>query len=390
MVSPQKVAWDIVEAGLTSLLRALAVVLPALALLQVLANASDYRQPVVAVLVWLVVLGAGTWLVPRSRAGRLTTGETAAAIVIAVTAVAAIGAVHRADSDPGNVNLAVLGTVWLLALVVMSHSARVWIPVALLVFAVEGALLFHGQGLNRLSLSQLGAAGYIIAAVLIAFAALRPTLDTHVTMAVRQAALANRAAAERAAAAAIKQERRGRLAVLEEEALPLLRGIADGRLDPADAGVREQCARHAAVLRDVLTDGAPRGASGGGPGGTPGGELLTALQPTLRAAGARGLPVTVQLIGDPGSPAAPIARAVLAAIEAVLGALPPHQTRLTVLAAGDDIELYLIFSAPLRATPDLTGVGNDVPAAAGWHVALNVTETGGGFLEVSWRKDGAA
>ncbi len=390
MVSPQKAAWDTVEAGLTSLLRALAVVLPSLALLQVLANARDYRQPVVAVLVWLAVLGAGTWLVPRSRAGGLTTAETAAAIAIAVAAVAAIGAVHRPDSDPGHVNLAVLGTVWLLALVVMSHSARVWIPVALLVFAVEGALLFHGQGLNRLSLSQLGAAGYIIAAVLIAFAALRPTLDTHVTMAVRQAALANRAAAERAAAAAIKQERRGRLAVLEEEALPLLRGIADGTLDPADAGVREQCARHAAVLRDVLTDGAPRGASGGGPGGTPGGELLTALQPTLRAAGARGLPVTVQLIGDPGSPAAPIARAVLAAIEAVLGALPPHQTRLTVLAAGDDIELYLIFSAPLRATPDLTGVGNDVPAAAGWHVALNVTETGGGFLEVSWRKDGAA
>jgi hypothetical protein len=386
MVSPQKAAWDTVEAGLTSLLRALAVVLPSLALLQVLADAHDYRQPVVAVLVWLAVLGAGTWLVPRSRAGGLTTGETAAAIAIAVAAVAAIGAVHRPDSDPGHVNLAVLGTVWLLALVVMSHSARVWIPVALLVFAVEGALLFYGQGLNRLSLSQLGAAGYIIAAVLIAFAALRPTLDTHVTMAVRQAALANRAAAERAAAAAIKQERRGRLAVLEEEALPLLRGIADGTLDPADAGVREQCARHAAVLRDVLTDGAPPGA----PGGVPGGELLATLQPTLRAAGARGLPVTVQPIGDPGSPAPPIARAVRAAIEAVLGALPPHQTRLTVLAAGDDIELYLIFSAPLRATPDLTGVGNDVPAAACWHAALNVTETGGGFLEVSWRKDGAA
>ena len=386
MVSPQKAAWDTVEAGLTSLLRALAVVLPSLALLQVLADARDYRQPVVAVLVWLAVLGAGTWLVPRSRPGGLTTGETAAAIAIAVAAVAVIGAVHRPDSDPGHVNLAVLGTVWLLALVAMSHSARVWIPVALLVFAVEGALLFHGQGLNRLSLSQLGAAGYIIAAVLIAFAALRPTLDTHVTMAVRQAALANRAAAERAAAAAIKQERRGRLAVLEEEALPLLRGIADGTLDPADAGVREQCARHAAVLRNALTDGAPEG----GPDGAPGGGLVATLQPTLRAAGVRGLPVTVQVIGDPGSPSPPIARAVLAVIGAVLGALPPHQARLTVLAAGDDIELYLIFSAPMRTTPDLTRIGNDVPAAACWHAALNVTETGEGFLEVSWRKDDAA
>jgi hypothetical protein len=378
MVSPQKAAWDTVEAGLTSLLRALAVVLPSLALLQVLANARDYRQPAVAVLVWLAVLAAGTWLVPRSRAGRLATGETAAAIAIAVAAMAAIGAVHRAHSEPGNVNLAVLGTVWLLALVVMSHSARVWIPVALLLFAVEGALVLREQGLNRLSLSQLGAAGYIIAAILIAFAALRPTLDTHVTMAVRQAALASRAAAERAAAAAIKQERRGRLAVLEGEALPLLRGIADGTLDPADSGVREQCARHAAVLRDALTDGAP------------GGELVATLQPTLRAAGARGLPVTVQLIGEAGTPPPLVARAVLATVDAVLGALPPHQAALTVLAAGDDIELYLTFDAPPRSAPDLTRFGRDVPAAARWHAALSVTESGGGFLEVSWRKDGAA
>src|SRR5487761_1054101 len=338
MVSPQQAAWDTVEAGLTSLLRALALVLPGLALLQVLADARDYRQPVVA----------------------------------------AIGAVHRAHGDPGNVNLAVLGTVWLLALVVMSHSARAWIPVALLLFAVEGALVLREQGLNRLSLSQLGAAGYIIAAILIAFAALRPTLDTHVTMAVRQAALASRAAAERAAAAAIKQERRGRLAVLEEEALPLLRGIADGTLDPADPGVREQCARHAAVLRDALTDGAP------------GGELVAALQPTLRAAGARGLPVTVQLIGEAGTPPPLVARAVLATVDAVLGALPPHQAALTVLAAGDDIELYLTFDAPPRSAPDLTRFGRDLPAAARWDAALSVTETGGGFLEVSWRKDGAA
>jgi hypothetical protein len=378
MVSPQQAAWDTVEAGLTSLLRALALVLPSLALLQVLADARDYRQPAVAVLVWLAVLGAGSWLVPRSRAGGLSTRETAAAIAIAAAAVAAIGAVHRAHGDPGNVNLAVLGTAWLLALVVMSHSARVWIPVALLVFAVEGAVVFREQGLNRLSMSQLGAAGYIIAAILIAFAALRPTLDTHVTMAVRQAALASRAAAERAAAAAIKQERRGRLAVLEEEALPLLRGIADGTLDPADPGVREQCARHAAVLRDALTDGPP------------GGEVLATLQPTLRAAGARGLPVTVQFIGDPGTPPPPVARAVLETVDAVLGALPPHQAVLTVLADGDDIELYLNFSAPLRTTPDLTRVGNDVPAAARWQAALNVTETGAGFLEISWRRDGAA
>jgi hypothetical protein len=240
-------------------------------------------------------------------------------------------------------------------------------------------VVFHGQGLTPLSFSKLAAAGYIIAAILIAFAALRPTLDTHVTMAVRQAALASRAAAERAAAAAIKQERRGRLAVLEEEALPLLRGIADGTLDPADPGVREQCARHAAVLRNALSDGGP------------GGEVVAALQPALRAAGARGLPVTVQLIGDPGMPPPPVARALTATVDAVLAALPPHQAALTVVAAGDDVELYLTFDEPLGSAPDLRRFGRDVPAAGRWHASLNVTEAGGGgFLEVSWRKDGAA
>ena len=378
MVSPDQVARDTAEVGLTRLVRALAVIMPSLALLQALANAGDYRDPAAVIVVWLAVIGAGAWLVPRLRTGGLAAGETAAAVAIAVAAVAAIGAVHRAHDTPANVDLAILGTAWLILLVVVSHPARVWVPVALLVFAVQGALLIREQGLNLLSLSQLGAAGYIIATVLIAFAALRPTLDLHVSLAARQASLASRSAAERAAAAAIRQERHDRLAVLEKEALPLLRGIADGTLDPADAGVREQCAGHAALLRRALTDSAA------------GSELAAGLELALRPAAARGLLVTVQLIGDLGSPPPPVVRAVQATLDAVLGALPPHQAVLTVLAAGQDIELYLIFGAPLRATPDLTRVGPDLAPAARWHAALSGTETGGGVLEVSWRKDGIA
>jgi hypothetical protein len=393
-VSPHEVARDTAEAGLTSLVRTLAVVMPSLALVQALANPGDYRQPAVAIAVWLAVLGAGAWLVPRLRnRGSLTAGETAAAIAIAVAAVAAIGAVHRAHGTPGSVDLAVLGTAWLLLIVVVSRSARVWIPAALLVFAVQGALLIRGQGLNLLSLSQLEAAGYIITTVLIMFAALRPTLDTHVGLAARQASLASRSAAERAAAAAVGQERRGRLAVLEKEALPLLRGVADGTLDPADEGVREQCARHAAVLRRAITDGAH--IDGAHIDGAQRGDLVARLDKVLRAPAARGLPVSVQLIGDPGTPQPPVARAVLATVGAVLGALAPHQPAahqvvLTVLAAGDDIELYLTFGTPLRAAPDLTRFGLGLPPEARWHAALSATAADGGFLEVSWRKEGAA
>jgi hypothetical protein len=379
VVSHHEVARDTAEVGLMRLVRALALAMPSLALVQVLINPRDYRQPAAAIVVWLAVLGTGAWLVPRLRAGRLAANETAAAIAITVAAVAATGALHRAHGAPGSVDLAIFGTIWLLVLVVLSHPARVWIPAALLVYAAQSAVLIRDGGLHPLSLSQLAAAGYIIAAVLITFAVLRPTLDLHVSMAARQASLASRSAAERAAAAAIQEERQGRLAVLEQEALPLLRGIADGTLDPAEEGVREECARHATVLRHSLT------------GGTPGsGELVAGLEPALRAAAGRDMPVAVQVIGDPGTPRPPVARAVLAVVDAVISALPPHQVMLTVLASGDDVELYLTFSAPLRAAPDLTRSGLDVPASAGWRACVSTTETGGGCLEVSWRKDRAA
>jgi hypothetical protein len=377
MVTPREAARDTAEAALTRMVRALAVILPTLALLQALANSRDYRQPAAAVVVWLAVLAAGAWLVPRLRTGGLSAGETAAATAIAVAAVAAIGAAHRAHETQGSVDLAILGTVWLLLLVVVSHPARVWVPVALLVFAVQGALLIGEQGLSLLSLSQLGAAGYIITTALIAFAALRPALAVHVDMAARQASLASRSAAERAAAAAIKQERDSRLAVLEQEALPLLRAIADGTLDPTGEGVREQCERHATVLRRALTESAP------------GGELMAGLERTLRAWAARGLPVSVQAVGDPGTAHPALTRAVLGMVDAVLSTLPPDPAVLTVLAAGDDVELFLTFSAPPRAAPDLSRFGHDVPATTHWQAALSGTETGEGYLEVSWRKDGA-
>jgi hypothetical protein len=62
---------------------------------------------------------------------------------------------------------------------------------------------------------------------------------------------------------------------------------------------------------------------------------------------------------------------------------------LTVLAAGEDVEMYLTFSARLRAAPDRSRLGLDPPPAARWQAALSTTESGEGFLEISWRKEGA-
>ena len=297
MVSPHKVVGDVAEAGLSRMVGTIAVILPAVALVQVLANAHDYRQPAAVIAVWLAVLGAAAWLTPRMRARVLSGAETAAAIAIAIAAVTVVGAERRGDVMPGSVDLAILGTLWLLVVVAMSVPIWVSVPAALTVYAVHSALLIRAEAVNPLTLSELEAAAYICAAFLIAAAVLRPTIAVHVTLGARRASLASRSAAERAAAAAIGQERQSRLAVLEREALPLLRGIADGTLDPTASDVRDRCARHAAVLRHSLTRGrAGRRRSGGrARADIPG-------RPRARAAGDRPARSAIRDLRRPGLP----------------------------------------------------------------------------------------
>lgn len=374
MVSNHEIVRDTAEFGLLRMVRVLAVILPSAALIQALGNLHDYRQPAVAVAVWLTVLATSVWLAPRTRADGLTRAEAAAAVLIAVAAVAVIGWVHRAHYPSGSVDLVILGTVWLLALVALSYPAWIWLPGALVVFAVHAALLTHALGANPLTLSQLEVVGYILANVLIAFAALRPTIAVYTAMITRRASLASRSRAERAAAAAVLEDRRSRLALLEMDALPLLRGIADGTVDPSAGEVRERCARHAAALRHSLTDRAPHG-----------GGLVAGLEPALQAAKTRGLLVHVQVLGEPGIPEPPVAQAILAAVDAVISALPPQQVVLTVMASGDGVELYMTFGEPPRVIPDVARFGRDVPAAARWRASVTAEQTGvAECLEISW------
>ena len=115
--------------------------------------------------------------------------------------------------------------------------------------AVNGFFILRLLGTAAPGISRLAAAAYVMVMILGVFAALRPTLRVHAGLAARRAELASRAVAERDAVAALGEDRRDRLALLEVEALPLLRGIADGSLDPDDEQVRQACARHATTLR---------------------------------------------------------------------------------------------------------------------------------------------
>ena len=358
---------------------ALAVILPVGMLAQTLATLGEYRQPLAAVTVWLGILLAAAWLVPRALACGLSRTEAVAAIAVAVAAVTVIGLDRRVHPAAGTLDWTILGTVWLLALVALSRSAWLWVPGAALVIAAHAFFVVDVLGATPLGLARAAAGGYAMGVVLAIFAALRPTLRTHSEIAVRRAELGSRSAAERAAVAAIHADRADRMALLEAEALPLLRGIADGTLDPADPAVRRKCAEHATTLRRALvrrTDQA--------------GGVLAGLGPALEEARDRDMPVEIQVVGDPGRPGPAGARATLAAVHAVLRALPPQPVILTVLSAGDEVELYLTFRlapadlGPLRA--GLDGLGQPVPAAAAWRAILDAEPAGSGCLEVCWRK----
>jgi hypothetical protein len=358
---------------------ALAVILPSGMLLQVLATFGAYRQPLAAVAVWLAMLLAAAWLVPRALAWGLSRPEAVAAIGVAVAAVTAIGLDRRHHLAAGSLDWSILGVVWLLALVALSRSAWLWVPGAAVVFAAHSFFVVDLLGATPLGLARVAAGGYAMGVVLAVFAALRPTLRTHSEIAVRRAELSSRSAAERAAVAAIHTDRAGRMALLEVEALPLLRGIADGSLDPADPAVRRKCAEHATTLRRALVRRTER-ADG----------MLAGLEPALGTARARDMPVEIQVVGDPGQPGREVTQATLAAVQAVLQALRPQPVILTVLSAGDEVELYLTFRltpadpGPVRAS--LAGLGQPVPAAAAWRVTLDAEPASSGCLEVSWRK----
>ena len=385
MVSHAGAVRDVIDAAVPRIVAILAAVLPIGLLVQVLGELGDYRHPAVPVAVWLSLLVAALWLIPRVRDGGLTRGQAAIAVAVALVAVSAVGWDRRPHVPAGALDWSILGAVWLLALAAISRPAWEWIPGALLVLAVNGFFILRLLGTAAPGIARLAAAAYVVVMILSVFAALRPALRVHVGLAARAAELASRSAAERAAVAAIQEDRRDRFALLELEALPLLRGIADGSLDPADDEVRQKCARHATSLRRALVDRARLGR-----------ELLAGLEPALSAARQRGLQVEVQVVGDPGPPSREVAQATLAAVGPVLGALPPQPVTLTVLAPSrlapsilvnpgpaDPVELYLTFdqlppAARAPAFPPVSG-------SSGWRAALDVDEAGSGCLEIGWR-----
>src|SRR5260370_24549647 len=126
MVSHDGVVREAYESQLPRMAGTVAAVWQLALLIRVLIYLPDYRHPAVPVAVWLGMLAAAAWLVPRARAGGLAGPEAAAAVAIAVTAVVLIGWDRRVDAV-GSVGWSVPRTGALLALVPLSRPAWAWI-----------------------------------------------------------------------------------------------------------------------------------------------------------------------------------------------------------------------------------------------------------------------
>jgi hypothetical protein len=345
-------------------------------LAQILGYLHQYREPLVPLAVWAALTAAAFWFIPRTRTGALTGRESAGAMALVVLAVALDGWAARMPGAAGSVDWSIFGSSWLIALVAVTRPAWEWVAGAVLAVAARVAFSANLLATPALGLSKLTASAHTLAVIGIIFAAVQPTLRAQARIVVRRAELASQSAAKADAVAAIREDRRARLTVLEAEVLPLLHAIAAGTLEPADSAVRDRCARLGTTLRQSLTDGFRAREQG----------LVGALEPALRAASARGLLVDVQTIGDHGAPEPAVSAAALAAIDSVLATLPPQPVTLTVLGSADDVAVYLTFIQPPRHTPDAALTPQSVPTSAHWHAGLDLDDSGAGCLEVSWRK----
>ena len=91
MVSHAGAVQDVTEGAVPRFAAILAAVLPVGLLVQVLGELRDYRHPAVPVAVWLSLLAAAWWLIPRARGGGLTRRQAAVAVAVALAAVSAVG-----------------------------------------------------------------------------------------------------------------------------------------------------------------------------------------------------------------------------------------------------------------------------------------------------------
>ncbi|MCD2187872.1 histidine kinase [Actinomycetospora soli] len=239
----------------------------------------------------------------------------------------------------------IYGALGWTGLILLFDRPLPWIGGFLAVHGLSTALVVIGVdrapadiGLNLL-VASLGALGFPLATAL-ATATVRRVAG--------QAAAASRAAqqvrTEEAVAVELHRARQDRFAGLHDSALPLLRGLADRTLDPADPDVQRACAIEAARMRRLFaeTDETPD-------------PLLHEVRHGVDFAERRGVIVEMQARGRWPAPPPAVRRALLEAPMAAL-ATAATRARVTVLGADDVLSVSVVADGAVEPSSGADGV----------------------------------
>lgn len=322
----------------------IAVVATVLASLSLTRNPAAYPQfgvQVAIFLLMLVTLSIECYLAFQRR-GWGRTRWVGIAVTLAATAASALSLPPGGAATSLDWAYGVVGWIGAIFLLERPLGELVAFLVAVAGINFCSLLLVPGLGidpyLNFLSAS-IGTVGYPLA-VGVAAAMLRTVAKQAYSASRRSAQIQ----AEETLATALHELRQRRFDDLSRNALPLLRGLADGQLDPNDGVVQRSCAIEAARMRRLFaeSDGVPD-------------QLMHELRMCVEVAERRGITVDLQTHGACPDPPLDIRRALT---EAPLAALATARTwaRVTVTASPDGIAVSTVSdSDDVQISDVLTG-----------------------------------
>lgn len=263
---------------------------------------------------------------------RGTTSRRAArslAVVVLVAAAAATAAVP-ADALLGGAGWAWGAAGWFGVLVLLRRPPAELVALLLANSAVTLGILAYGGELDRIGAARFVVVLYGTAALQLTVALAARALDATGRRAADVAAAESAVRRHRQVADELHAGRQERYGELRRLVGPLLAGLADGRLEPADRSVRHRCAVEASRLRRLFaeTDDVPD-------------PLLHELRACADIADRRGVLVDLQVRGR--LPALDLAdrRRLTEAPLLALAAAERH-ARVTVVARSDEVAVGVV------------------------------------------------
>ncbi|RZQ60409.1 ATP-binding protein [Amycolatopsis suaedae] len=280
-------------------------------------------------LIAAVVVAAGvTGLSGRGR--RLPVLSLGLLLVASVLSTAAVPAGLLVTQTHWVYPLAGLAAV----LVLMDRPVRelaAFLAVHLGVTATQ--VVLAGQG-DRPTLVALASMTVIAGSVQLAVGAAAAALRGVAGRAARATAERERLRTRSVVAAQLRADRRARYAELDRTVVPLLRGLADGTLDPAAPRVRRDCATQAARLRRLLAERDDVAD-----------PLVHELRACAEVAERAGVAVTFAVSGQ-SLPLSTAQRRALTDPVIALLAEAVGSARITVTAHGDAVTVSVLADAP--------------------------------------------